>query len=384
MNLLKRQLDNSQNSILLYREYQYSLVSYLFKLSFNYLRTLGLDFDPSGYTESISKDTTYHTGNYFATNQYKIKLDPNNKDWFLNLTIPDLLDGQFFQLNGALYVPGFFITDSPVIVKKRSILCYSLFNSLTLFTDDNRAIFLGNNIPISRFLNIFLDKDEVELACSKDFLNCENLKENKQVSIAHISTIIGVTNPDLDIVIKKINDIFFDEWTLNLYKEFYNLEYMDINILIREILFDSILDRDNRSFIDLHYKRLVFIEYLLNPFFRAISVASKYTLIGQQPYKLNLNIGDIIKYFFIRLDKFNFYGIVNGFSGLLDLKATFKTPNASNELPIEVSSIHSSYRGKIDVVSISNTDPGKVVNLVPDQNLRSLKYGIFDFTAELK
>ena len=80
------------------------------------------------------------------------------------------------------------------------------------------------------------------------------------------------------------------------------------------------------------------------------------------------------------MDKFNFYGVVNGFGGsLLDLKATFKNPNSVGELPNEVSSIHPSYKHKIDLVSISNTDPGKVVSLVPDQNLKSLRYGIFDF-----
>jgi hypothetical protein len=79
------------------------------------------------------------------------------------------------------------------------------------------------------------------------------------------------------------------------------------------------------------------------------------------------------------MDKFNFYGIVNGYSGLLDLKATFKNPNSQNELPSEVSSIHPSYKHKIDIISISNTQPGRVISLVPQQNLKSLKYGLFDF-----
>ena len=116
------------------------------------------------------------------------------------------------------------------------------------------------------------------------------------------------------------------------------------------------------------------------PFLKAVSSASKYILNGQKPYKLSVNIGDIIKFFFTKMDKFNFYGVVNGFGGsLLDLKATFKNPNSTGNLPSEVSSIHPRYKDKIDLVSISNTEPGKVVSLVPEQNLRSLRYGIFDF-----
>ena len=282
-------------------------------------------------------------------------------------------------MNGALYVPGFYIIDSPLAIKKRSILCYSLFNPLTLYNEDSRAIFLGNNIPISRFLNIFLNKDEVDLACSLEFLDCENLNEKKQTSIRYLSTLLGLNTPDLDMIKLKINDIFFDDWTLNLYKEYYNLQNINMDVLIRNILFNSLINKDNDSFVNLHYKRLVFIEYLLIPFFRSVSAASKSMCNAQMPYRLNINTGDIIKHFFVKLDKFNFYNSVNGFSGLLDLKATFKIPNAGSELPTSVSSIHESYRGKIDVISISNTKPGQVVNLLPNQNLKSLTYGIFDF-----
>jgi len=155
-----------------------------------------------------------------------------------------------------------------------------------------------------------------------------------------------------------------------------------MDILIRNLLFDSIIDKENKTFIDLHHKRLVFIEYLLGPFLRSISAVSKTVLNNQLVVNLNLNSGDVVKHFFTRLDKFNFYSIVNGFSGLLDLKATFKVPNAGSELPTIVSSIHSSYKSKIDVVSISNTNPGQVINLTPNQNLKSLTYGIFDFPDE--
>jgi hypothetical protein len=384
MNTLKRQLDIGPNSILRYRQHQYDLIPYIIRLSFNYLRRLGLKFDPANYREEVIESDYYHTANHFAKTDYKVRILPidKQKEPFLHIAIPKLIDKQFYELNGALYVPGFYINDLPLAVKKRSILCYGLFNSLTLYAEDSRVIFLGHNIPIGRFLNIFLNEQEVALACSEQFLDCSNINEKRDVSIRYMANLLKLAVPDLELIKARINDIFFDEWTLNLYKEYYNLDFINMDILIRNLLFTAILDKDNRSFIDLHYKRLIFIEYILSPFLRSVAATSKFIINNQDIYRLNITSGDIIKNFFVKLDKFNYYNVVNGFSGLLDLKATFKIPNAGDNLPISVSSIHSSYRDKIDVISISNTKPGQVINLTPNQNLRSLTFGIFDFENE--
>jgi hypothetical protein len=376
MNLLNRIIEDRPN-ILDFREYQYKLIPEILKLSFNYLQTLGFIFDPKNYKEEVVEDISYQSLNYFATRIYKIKLH-DTKDCFLHLSIPILIENQFFKLNGALYVPGYWLVDSPITIKKKSVLCYSLFNPITFFNDDNRVIFLGHNIPICRFLRLFLQEHEIEFIVSSDYLNAKYTYEDYDYSMVKLGELIGGTL-DPDVIKDKFNKIFFDNWTTGLYKEFYNIDEINLDILLY-LLVDNLTKKDGKSFIDLHSKRLVFIEYFLTPFFKAISSASKYVLNGQTPYKLALNIGDIVKYFFIKMDKFNFYGVTNGFGGgLLDLKATFKNPNSSGELPSEVSSIHSSYKGKVDLVSISNTEPGKVISLVPNQNLKSLKYGIFTF-----
>jgi hypothetical protein len=126
-----------------------------------------------------------------------------------------------------------------------------------------------------------------------------------------MATLLHLNTPDLDTLKLKINDIFFDIWTMNLYMEYYNLSHINMDILIRNILFSTLLNKESHNFINLHYKRLVFIEYLLTPFLRAISNASKSILNNQLPYRLNINSGEIIKHFFVKLDKFNFYNSVN-------------------------------------------------------------------------
>ena len=377
MNLLNRTIENRPN-ILDFREYQYSLIPELLKSAFLYLQSLGFNFDSINYKEEIIDNVSYRSQNFFATKTYKIKLH-NTKDWFLQLSIPTLIEGQFFFLNGSKYCPGYWLADPPITVKERSVLCYSLFNSITFFGDDSRVIFLGHNIPICRFLRLFLNETEIEFLVSKDYLNAKYVYENYDYSMIELGKVIGgISDPEL--IKDKFNKIFFDYWTEGLYKEFYNVDEINFDILINKLLFDSLRNREHKSFIDLRYKRLVFIEYFLIPFYRAISSASKYILNGQTPYKLALNIGDVIKFFFTKMDKFNLYNITNGFGGgLLDLKATFKNPNSIGELPSEVSSIHPTYKNKIDLVSISNTEPGRVISLVPEQNLKSLKYGIFTF-----
>jgi len=376
MNLLNRNIDESIN-ILKFREYQYKLIPEIFRLSFNYLKTLGFEFNSLYYKEEIIEDINYNSINHFATKIYKIKLH-DSKDWFLRLSVPNLIEGQFFKLNGALYVPGYWLVDSPITIKKKSVFCYSLFNPITFFSDDNRVIFLGHNIPICRFLRLFLNENEIEFIVGPKYLDSKYLHEPYDYSILKLGELMGGIADPISIK-EKFNKIFFDYWTEGLYKEFYGIDEINLDILLN-LLVKNLCNNEEKSFIDLRYKRLVFIEYLFIPFFRSISSASKYILNGQTPYKLSIDIGDIVKHFFTKMDKFNFYGITNGFGGgLLDLKATFKNPNSAGELPIEVSSIHPTYKGKVDLVSISNTEPGKVINLVPSQNLKSLKYGIFKF-----
>jgi hypothetical protein len=380
MNLLQRDLnDLPPNSILYYRQYQHNLIPSLIKLCFRYLRQLGFQFDSNDYKEQIIEDVSYHSIHHFSTKLYKIKVKPT-KDYFLAVSIPELIHSQFFELGGAYYIPGFYISDLPVVAKKRSLLCYSLFNSLTFFNDDNRVTFLGNNIPISRFLRVYLSESEIELACSKDYLNCKYVKESENISFNSLSSLFGVNVPDKELIKQKIDLIFFDEWTKGLYQSIYNKQDINSSILIKDLLFNTIVNKDEVSYIDLNYKRLMFIEVLLAPLFRSVSTASKYILNGQQPFTLKIGMGDIISYFFTKMNKFSFYNVTNGFTGLLDLKATFKNPNSTNaNLPKEVSSIHPSYKGKVDIVSISNTKPGETINLVPNQVLKDLKYGIFDF-----
>lgn len=372
MNLINRSLKYEKSDILYFREYQYNLIYSFIELCIEYLIKLGLEIDKNIFSINIIEDVNYHSINHFACKLVKIKINNNSKELFLNLTIPKLIDGMFFKLNGVYYIPGFYIVDEPIIVKKNSSLLFSLFTPITLYTKENRAIILGNNIPLTRLFRIYYSEDEIqELA---NLLSFDYFPEKLELSVLQLADKLSCI-PDKEHVQNRLETLFFDSWTKELYETYYNIENISLKKVFNQLLINY-ENKDNKSFIDLKYKRLVFTEFLLSPIFKSVSLAIPSLLKGIQIYKLNVGLGDIIDYFYNKLNRFNLYDSVNGYSGLLGLKATFNNPSSNGELPSTVASIHNSYKGKIDPISISNADPGKNISLIPQQKI-DLKYGIF-------
>jgi hypothetical protein len=375
MNLLNRSLNYYDHSNILYfREYQYELINPFIDLCLEYLKNLGLEVDPNYYKKELIEDINYHSINHFSCKIIKIRINDNIKEPFLNLTIPKLIDGTFFKLNGVYYIPGFYIVDEPITVKKNSSILSSLFTPITLYTKENRAIILGNNIPLARLFRLYYSEGEIQDLA--ELLQFEYLPEKLEISVLQLADKFACI-PDLENVRTKLEQLFFDPWTKELYCTYYNIKEEEISL---KRIFDQLIinyqQKQDRIFINLKYKRLVFTEFLLAPLFKSVSLAIPSILKGIQLYKLNIGLGDLVDHFYNKLNRFNLYDSVNGYSGLLTLKATFSNPSSNSELPSCVTSIHNSYKGKIDPISISNTDPGKNISLIPNQKI-DLKYGIF-------
>jgi len=373
LNLIKRVVDSNECNILQYREYQYTLIVELIRLCFKYLETHGFTYNKTKYNEDFIDDIAYTSRYHFSTVIIRIKISDNPKVMnFLEIVIPKLIEGQFFRLNGSLYIPQFYIADEPITIKKNSISLYSLFSPMTIYSGENRVIFMGNNIPIMRFLKLYYSDDEIKnLNFPFEILDNE---EPIDIVLHNFSKILGIP-PVKKEIIDKIDLLFFDDWTSELYMEYYGIKPTLKSILDKITTMDS----DNVSFIDLNHKRLIFIEYILSPLFKAVtSAVNKLVSDNHNPKLLGIRIGDIVKYFFNDLKKSNRYDNVNGFSGILNLKANFRNPKGGDDLPSEISNVHPSFKGKICPVTVSNTSPGESVTLVPNQSLRNLKFGIFD------
>ena len=380
MNLIKRQ--TKESSVITFRSFQYALIPEMIALSLRYLIKLGYNYDksvynPDGSTIEFVDYTTYSGFQHFSTKLIIVKL--NNTNDFIKVSIPDLIQGMFFMLNGHKYIPSYYIVDEPIASKKKSIMLSSLFQSITLYIKDNRVTFMRGNIVLNDFLKIIAIGWDDEY--KKQIGTSLGINLSSPLNIKALKMLSKKLNCPVDAseIKKKIEMIFFDEWTTQLYKHFYNIEPKLDEVF--KIAFSRYLET-KPVFVDLRYKRLAFIEPLLSPFFKAIANATVALLEnGFQRHSLNLHMKEIINHFFTKLDGASDYNTVNGYSGILAHRATFKNPFGTGILPPEVSNIHWTHYDKICITSITNQNPGVNVFLVPDQEI-DMKFGVFKFSDE--
>jgi hypothetical protein len=250
-------------------------------------------------------------------------------------------------------------------------MLYSLFKTITIFHKDGRVIFLGNNITISKFFRLFYDFNDAKYICETVF-NSKYTDDSLDNVKRYFSKIL---NCNMDDIYQKIDDLFFDDWTVELYCKCYNLN----NPTLKDILDLSLKVIEERpSVIDLNHRRLVFIEHLMRPLITAVSTLVMMLMNGRQILKFPMDSVSIIDYFFSDkgLQSNFFYDIDNGYNGLLSLKASFKSPGGDKAMPSEISSIHPTYKGRICPTTVSNKSTGQVIALVPEQKI-DLKFGLF-------
>ena len=256
MNLIKRQLIVPEKSILKFREYQHNQISQFVQLGIDYLQSNGFkQYDPATSELEIIDTNTYENIGHFATKTIKIRLNDTCKDYFVALVIPKLLNGSFFKLNCTNYIPIFFIQDLPIVKKPKSSKLYSLFCPITLFFKDSTAIIYGNNIPLSRFLSIYYDKADVILLSEEFEFNMIN--EPMQITLNYFSKLFNC-DPSIDGVQARFETLFFDTWTRNLYGACYELEDVNLKVIL-DMLFLRMQNPndDDLAFIDLKTKNIV-------------------------------------------------------------------------------------------------------------------------------
>ncbi len=382
MNLIEREVETSK--ITLFRKYQFDMHREFIITGLKYLIDLGLNYDPTIYDFEnnpfeTAPDILYDGIGHYRVIPITVRLF-EEKHNFLYMNIPDLISSTFFLLNGVYYVPIYYITDEPIIKKEKSILLSSTFQPITLYFQQDRAIFMGNNIQLSDFIQIithYWPKDHKKIIERELGINITT-RDIQQI-VDYLSDKLYVP-PDIDEIQLRIHELFFDDWTKELYQKFYNIDPIMDNVL--KIALSKKIQNEKISFIDLRHKRLTFIEPILRPFFKAITRASSQLIRGKQPRNLYINIDTIVKKgFFQDLDGNVLYDTVNGFASILSHKSSFKNPFGKGKLPKEVSSIHFTHRGRICTNSITNSDPGQTVNLIPTQDIDS-RYGIFKFSQQ--
>ncbi|MDX1702120.1 MAG: hypothetical protein R3250_15955, partial [Melioribacteraceae bacterium] len=308
-NRLKENGNGEFLTIDTFREYQYGLidnflgliVEYISKQNNNYLELVSKSIKPKLAYQSI-----------FNTNLNQVEVNIRNKNlkeqtskMFFKLLIPRLIDRCFFIINGNYYIPSLYILDKPIVIKKKSIKLYSLFNSISISLSHDITTFTRANIPLQYMFGLFLETPE-ELDLYRQLSSIYKIKfKPKQESdvLNYFGNNIGrYTRED---IIKFFENLFFDDYTKYLYKMCYPGSFDD-NMTLKNILITSLKMRINGeipNYIDLEHKRLVFIELLMSPLFKRVGSLAAQAARGFFPDELKIDHLQIQKHFLTSPDK---------------------------------------------------------------------------------
>lgn len=392
MNLLQNRIKNKEDPNIFnstnFRSRQYDRISDFLKLTVDYLSQLNGNYLTC---KRIHKEEqVYYRGIHNSqVTRFDVYVNDTGdstgqtEKLFLRILMPTLVHDNFFILNDNLYIPAMYVTDLPIILKDKSVMLSSTFNSITLYMKDDIAIFTGINIPLENFLQLFLMDDVDDMKLYAEFQTKRRLKHNiltEQNNLNYFQNKFNIkTKND---TINFLERTFFDNHTLDLYKTCYAFEETNLKNIIRKALLYDIND-DAPSFIDLTKKRILFIEVLLRPLFERIAGMVRQVIAGFKVDEIRVDQLIIIKTFLTSKDlnkkrkglSGNYlYNTVNLYSGILQNKISMLQPGIENA-PQEVQGIHPSHFGRICPISISSQNPGEVVSIIPGTKLNC--YGMF-------
>jgi hypothetical protein len=128
------------------------------------------------------------------------------------------------------------------------------------------------------------------------------------------------------------------------------------------------------EYIDLNYKRLVFMELLLSPLFKRIGSMAAQAARGFLPDEVKMDQYQILKHYLSSPDKKKkgsegmsgnyLYDTVNLMSSMLTHKVSMLNPGSNNP-PSAIADTHVSHYKRVCPISVSNQKPGEVVSVLP-------------------
>ena len=364
-----------------FRKYQYNHLKDYVKTAFDYL-----ELNTNGYIKlkSIEEEELikYRDMYGYELNKYSVIIedpDDRNKDkLFIKFSFPRLVNDNYFYLNGSYYCPALYIYDFPITNKENSIKLYGMITSITIYfkIGASRTILAGKNIPIQYFLEYFIKDKSLLNEIYKKYKIPQQKITKTQLIDYYLNLFCIKDKKQLETL---FDNIFFDNFTKRLYKACYNKEF-SFNELINKAV-DVFIDGKTVNFIDIHYKRLMWIEQLMYPFMRRLSTIALAGIHEQNTSSIDYNEYELVKFFMKDLKHQFFYDLVNFYSGISTHKAAMLSPNAS-AAPKEIASIHPSFYGKICPVTISAQKPGETVSIIPGTLFDEFGRFIFEDNGE--
>lgn len=371
-----------------FRKHQYTYIldfvenaiNFVSKQNDNYLKVVNRSFE-----ERINYTGVYNSK--YSKIEFTVKntISDNIEKSFIKFYVPTLVENNHFYLNGQYYTPALYLIDFPITVKKKSIMISSLFNSITIYNKDDIVIFTRRNFRLDSFIQLFVKYDN-ELY--QNYIKTNKLNHEKWSTdnlIEHYSNKFSV-DKDINKIKKKIEGLFFDNYTYELYKNCYNLEEINLKNVI--LLSFKKFKEGEQSFIDLNNKRLCFMEFILRPLLLKFSSLAMEVSKGINKDQMKVDELLITKYFLTSTNLNNptgktqiglsgnyIYDSKNLYSCLIQPKANFITPTMAMP-PSDVKNLHNSHYQKLCPISISSQNPGETVSIIQDVEINS--FGVFN------
>lgn len=317
------------------------------------------------------------------------KTDTLKKEHSYNIQIPELIDGQFFFINGMLKVPIFQIFDNHIIFRqdnKKNIFLKFKNNCLSMLTEFNKKkgfviTMTNNNMSMKKHIPLSL------LICSlysyEDFIkffnkinisgnplldnllkDCVNLWENYTTN--ELLQELGdyrISNINYDKEKKGKSILFAIKSSYNI--DFYTKKFMKTDCPILEII--TALVEGQRSDVDLKNKRIRFSEYILMEVIRNV-----YDMICNLNYnkKVKFKISQSIIMDLCNVSEiihFNFpYNPIGEVSSLIQCSLTGPGAFKKETVPNHLKNLNFSQYGKICPADTPDRDGcGVILNMVP-------------------
>ncbi len=333
------------------------------------------------------------------------KTDTLKKEHSYNIQIPELVDGQFFFINGMLKVPIFQIYDDHIIFRqdtKNNIFLKFKNNCLSMLTEYNKkkgfVISISNNnmtikkhIPLSLLIcslysfedfNAFFQKLDTSenIFLENLFKDCVNLweKYNQSELLQELGE-YRVSNINYDKEKKGKSIIFAIKSSYDI--DFYTKKFMKNDCPILEII--QSLSEGQRSDTDLKNKRIRFSEYILMEVIRNV-----YDMICNLNYnrKIKFKISQSIIMDLCNVSEiihFNFpYNPIGEVSSLMQCSLTGPGAFKKETVPNHLKNLNNSQHGKICPADTPDRDGcGVILNMVP--GIKINKIGKFNKSSKI-
>lgn len=203
-----------------------------------------------------------------------IKMEADSHEQKLELLYPKLMQGNYFRMNGSMYVPILFLERSPIDVLKDDKKGNKIFiNMLPTFNltfnfPKNEVLFRKKTVELTTFMKVLFENDEYYKQLVIDGVLEECLYTDTERT-DHVYKMMGFHETEFFSSNNlKLSD-FFDKYILldyfrGMFKDFFNVD--NIKDIVKLVVKYHVDDIDiNMS--DLKNRRIVMNEYLINPIY---------------------------------------------------------------------------------------------------------------------